>query len=126
MKVHHIGISAKDLEKSAQFYIKNFGFKEVNRFTKPGWNGRAIILELGQLQLEIFGFSDMQEKKDDLSDLKVVGIKHIGIQVNSVKDKHKELKNRGIDIDDPVKGTTCAWFCFLRDPDGIPVELYED
>ena len=40
-------------------------------------------------------------------------------------EKFEELKNNGVEIDAPVKGTTCAWFCFLRDPDGIPIELYE-
>lgn len=126
MKVHHIAISSRDMEKSAKFYIENLGFKEVKRFTKPGWDGCAIILKLGDLQLEIFGFSEKKDKQDDLSDLKVIGLKHIGIKVGSVKDKHKELKRKGIDIDEPIKGTTCAWFCFMRDPDGIPIELYEE
>lgn len=65
------------------------------------------------------------DKKDDLSNFKVVGLKHIGIQVGSVKEKYEELKGKGVDIDEPVKGTKCAWFCFLLDPNGIPIELYE-
>jgi len=125
MKVHHIAITAKDYEISANFYKKHFGFKEVRRFTKPGWDGSAIILELGDLQLEIFQFQNPKDKKDDLSDLRVIGLKHIGIQVDSVKEKYEELKKGGVDIDEPVKGTTCAWFCFLRDPDGVPIELHE-
>ncbi len=125
MKIHHIAISVEDLERSVKFYQDNFGFVEINRFTKPGWNGSAVILKLGDLHLEIFHFRDQIKKKDNLSDLKVTGLKHIGIEVESVKDKYQELKNKGVDIDEPVKGTTCAWFCFLRDPDGIPLELYE-
>lgn len=125
MKVHHIAISVKDSEKSANFYKDNFGFEEINRFTKPGWDGGAIILRLHDLQFEIFQFKSQIKKKDDLSNLKVIGLKHIGIQVENVKEKYIELKNKGMDIDEPVKGTTCARFCFLRDPDGIPIELYE-
>jgi catechol 2,3-dioxygenase-like lactoylglutathione lyase family enzyme len=127
MKIHHIAISVKDSEKSAKFYIENFGFKEVDRFTKSGWDGDATILQLDNLQLEIFQFRSHIEKKDDLSDLKVIGLKHIGIKVKNVNDKYIELKSKGVDIDKPVKGTgsACAWFCFLRDPDGIPIELYE-
>ena len=125
MKIHHIAISTDDSEKSAKFYKDNFGFQEINRFTKPGWDGSAIILKLQDLQLEIFQFQSRTEGKDDLSNLKVTGLKHIGIQVKSVKETYRELKNKGVDIDEPVKGTTCAWFCFLRDPDGIPIELYE-
>lgn len=125
MKIHHIAISVKDSEKSAEFYKENFGFEEINRFTKPGWDCSAIILKLNDLQFEIFQFQSQIERKDDLSNLKVMGLKHIGIQVENVEEKYKELKNKDIDIDEPKKGTTCAWFCFLRDPDGIPIELYE-
>lgn len=125
MRIHHIAISVKDSEKSAKFYKDNFGFDEINRFTKPGWEGSAIILKLNDLQFEIFQFQNPIDMKDDFSNLKVIGLKHIGIQVKSVKEKYQELKNREVDIDEPKKGTTCAWFCFLRDPDGIPIELYE-
>jgi catechol 2,3-dioxygenase-like lactoylglutathione lyase family enzyme len=125
MRVHHIAISVKDLKNSTKFYKENFGFKEIKRFTKPGWDGNAIVLKLGGMQLELFHFKNQIKKKDDLSNFKVLGLKHIGIEVSSVHDKFKKLKNKGLDIDEPVKGVTCSWFCFLRDPDGIPIELYE-
>lgn len=125
MRIRHIAISVRDSKKSAKFYKNIFGFIEINKFTKPGWDGGAIVLELNEIQLEIFQFQSRIEKKDDLSNLKVIGLKHIGIQVENVNEKYKELKNKGIDIDKPVKGVTVAWFCFLRDPDGIPIELYE-
>ena len=125
MKIHHIAISVKDSEKSSKFYKDNFGFEEINRFTKPGWDGSAIILKLRDLQFEIFQFQNPIDMKDDFSNLKVIGLKHIGIQVKNVKEKYEELKNKEVDIDEPKKGTTCTYYCFLRDPDGIPIELYE-
>lgn len=125
MRIHHIAISVKDFEKSAEFYKENFGFEEISRFTKPGWNGSAMILKLDDMRLEIFQFQNSAPKRDDLMDLKTIGLKHIGVEVKSVKEKYLELKDRGVHIDKPIKGITCAWFCFLRDPDGIPLELYE-
>ena len=125
MKFHHVAISVRNAEKSATFYKENFGFREVNRFTKPDWDGSTIVLKLGNVQIEIFQFMENRVNKDDFSNLKVIGLKHMGIQVESVNKKYKELKKRGIDIDKPTKGVTCAWFCFLRDPDGISIELYE-
>jgi glyoxylase I family protein len=103
MRVHHIGISVKDLEKSSDFYKENLGFEEINRFTKPNWTGKAIILKNIDMQLEIFSFSDFEKKQDDFSNLKQIGIKHIGIQVDNVKEKYDELKSKNIDIDEPVK-----------------------
>jgi len=125
MKIHHIAISVKDLKRSVNFYKENFGFEEVSTFTKPDWDGSAVNLRLGDTQMEIFGFDGAVDKKDDLSDFKVIGLKHIAIQVDSVNEKYEELKKKGIDIDKPKKGTTCALFCFMKDPDGIPIELYE-
>ncbi|MDO8481368.1 MAG: VOC family protein [Nanoarchaeota archaeon] len=125
MKVHHIALSVKDAEKSAGFYASTFGFEEVNRFTKPEWDGGAIVLQLGDLQLELFSFHDSTKQTDDSSNLKVRGLKHLGIQVENVHKKYEELKTKGVDIDTPIRGATCAWFCFLRDPDGITIELIE-
>ncbi|MFH1781646.1 MAG: VOC family protein [Patescibacteria group bacterium] len=125
MKVHHLAISIKDLEKSVSFYAKYFDFKDIQRFTKTEWEGEAAILDLYGFKLEIFQFHNAIDKKDDLSNLEVIGLKHISIEVDDVESKYIELKEKGIDIDKPEKGTTCAWFCFLRDPDGIPIELYE-
>jgi len=114
-----------DSEITAKFYRENFGFQEINRFTKLGWDGGCIVLMLEDIRLEIFSFDSEMEKKDDLSNLKVVGLKHIGIEVKNVHEKYMELKEKDLDIDEPVKGTTCTWFCFLRDPDGIPIEMIE-
>ncbi len=127
MKIHHIAISVRNLEKSAQFYIENFNFVEINRFTKPGWTGEAVILKNNEMQLELFAFTDHIDSKDDFQNHKQIGIKHIGIQVESVQKAYDKLKAKNIDLDigEPKKGTTCAWFCFLRDPDGISLELYE-
>ncbi|MFA6327881.1 MAG: VOC family protein [Candidatus Micrarchaeia archaeon] len=125
MRVHHIAMTVRDLEASASFYKENFGFTEVNRFTKPGWKGSAVVLQLEGFQLEIFQFQNAVGRKDDLSNLSVLGLKHISIEVADVRKKQRELAAKGLDIDAPSKGTSCAWFCFLRDPDGLPIELYE-
>ena len=125
MKINHIAISVKDLEKSVKFYTKSFGFKEIKRFTKEDWNGEAVILELNGFKLELFGFNDYKESKDDSSDLRTIGLKHFAIQVEDLNKKYEELKEKGIDIDTPKKGTTCKAFCFLRDFDKITIELFE-
>lgn len=124
MRVHHIALGVKDLEESVRFYKDNLGFKEIQHFTKPGWKGKAAIIELGETRLELFHFDEMK-KGDTSQDFNVIGMRHIGIQVDDVDAKQQELKAKGIDIDDPQKGTTCEKFCFFRDPNGIPLELYQ-
>jgi len=125
MKIHHIAISVKDLEKSIEFYEDIFGLKELKRFTKEGRDMEAAILKLGSIELEIFQFKDFSKGKNDLSNLKITGLKHIGFEVDSVDRIYNKLKDKKINIDEPKKGTTCKKYCFLKDPDGISIELYE-
>jgi glyoxylase I family protein len=125
MRIHHIAISVKNLKASVDFYRDNFSFEVIKEFTKPGWDGGAVLLKLNDLQLEVFQFRSSTMNNDDMSNLKVIGLKHIGIQVDSVFEVYNRLKMNNVDIDEPVKGTTCAFFCFLRDPNGIPLELYQ-
>jgi len=125
MKFHHIAFSVKDLSVTADFYVQFFGFEKVREFTKPGWDGKALILRRKELQLELFHFNNQVQRKDNLSDFHVLGFNHLSFEVKSVDKTSKLFKEKGIDIDKPEKGTTCTKFCFLRDPDGIPIELYE-
>ena len=125
MRIHHVAISVKNLEETINFYKEYFGFEEINRFTKPNWTGKSAIIKLKEMQIEAFQFEDHKQNKDDMNDKKIIGIKHIAIQVKSVQKKYEELKSKGLDIDKPKKGTTCKMYCFLKDPNGIPLELYE-
>ena len=125
MKIHHIAISVKDLDKSVQFYKESFCFEEIKNFTKDNWDGEVVILKLNDFQLEIFHFNNTIEKKDDQMKLDLIGLKHIGIEVKDVDQTYERLKSNNVDIDIPQKGTTCNKFCFLKDPDGIIIELYE-
>lgn len=125
MKFHHIGISVSNLEKSLDFYKSNFGFKEIERFTKENWNGEAIKLELNDMELELFCFNNAKPKNDDYSDLTTIGIKHIAFLVKDIEKEYQILKAKGVDIDEPKIGTTVKKFCFLRDPDNLSIELIE-
>lgn len=125
MEIHHIAISVTDMAKSISFYRENFGFDEIRRYTKEGWNGEAAILKLKDTELEIFSFKNHIQNKDDSSKFEVLGLKHIAFLVPSVEDKYKELKAKGVNISEPKKGTTCTAYCFLTDPDGITLELYQ-
>lgn len=125
MKLHHIGISVSNLEKSLAFYKGNFGFEEIERFTKEDWNGEAVKLKLDNMELELFCFNNFKPKNDDYSDLETIGIKHLAFLIEDVEKEYQKLKAKDVDIDEPKIGTTVKKFCFLRDPDNLSVELIE-
>ena len=119
-------MTVRSTEETSMFYIENFGFEFVHEFTKPGWDGHATIIKLGEVKMELFEFAAPTEPMDSLQAMSIIGIKHFSLGVEDLLEKHKELKSKGVDIDEPVSGTTCKWYCYFRDPNGIVVELIEE
>ena len=124
MRIHHIALSVWNLNASIKFYKDLFGFQETRRFEKQELLGKAAFLKLDGVALEIWEFQDQREPKDDLSDLNIFGIKHIAIEVENVDEQYKKISGFGIKISPPKKGIT-GTYCFLKDPDGIVLELYQ-
>ena len=122
MRVHHVAVAVTNLEVSSSFYKEHFGFVEERELTKPDWNRRGVLLKLGDMRLELFEFTKPVQRN---ASSHTTGLQHIGIEVSNVQEVYEQLQQRGVDIDEPKKGSTCAWYCFLRDPDGIILELYE-
>jgi len=125
MKVHHIALSVKNLEETVNFYKKLFGFEEVKNFERKDLGGKAIFLKLNEIQLEIWEFNNKIKNKDDFSNLNILGIKHIAFEVNDIEKTYNEIKSRGIEISEPKQGASGKRYCFLKDPNGFPLELYE-
>ncbi len=125
MKFHHVSISVKDLEKSTNFYKDIFGFAEEKRFKRKDLEAKSAFLKLGDIRLELWQFDKQTENKDDFSKLNVLGIKHIAFEVDNIEREYKRLKSKKIEISEPKLGASGGRYCFLKDPDGLPIELYE-
>lgn len=125
MKIHHIALTVEDLQQSENFYKDVLGFVEVKRFERKDLRGRAVFLESEGIKLEIWEFSEKPSIKNKLSNLKIVGLKHIAFVVSDISKIYQELKTKGLEISEPQLGASGAYFCFLKDPDGILIEFYE-
>lgn len=125
MKIHHIAISVRNLDNSIYFYKDIFEFEEVKRFEREDLGGKAVFLKLDDMLIEIWEFRDKIQNKDDYSNLNILGIKHIAFQVDNIDKKYDEIKSKNIKITEIKLGASGARYCFLEDPDGIPIELYE-
>jgi glyoxylase I family protein len=125
MRIHHIAISVKSLIKSAEFYKDIFGFIEVKKFEKKELGGKAMFLKLKDTQIELWQFDKQVKNKDDFRSLNVLGLKHIAFEVSNIEKEYRKMKGGGIKISKPKLGASGAKYLFLKDPDGLPIELYE-
>ncbi|WP_457640421.1 VOC family protein [Persephonella sp.] len=129
--VHHISISVKDPEESKRFY-ETLGFKEIFRWSSEDGNLTIIHLKLSDIFLEIFSFKNSKEKPDFTEnlweDLKVRGIKHFALKVDDINKTREFFIKKGI-ISDKIEiteGKTGILYFFIKDPDGIFIEIVED
>jgi len=128
---HHIAIAVSDLECSVPFYEK-LGFREVMRWQAEDGSLVIVQMKLEALLLELFCYvsaskSDVKERALE-SDLRVVGIRHFGLKTDDIEKRRLQLIEAGL-IDDSVAvthGRTGIDYLFMRDPDGMFIEIVQD
>ena len=77
----------------------------------------------GHYQIELFSFPHPPKR---LSRPEACGLRHIAFEVDSVEDILAELQGKGIAVE-PIRidEFTGKKFTFIADPDGLPIEFYE-
>ncbi len=125
MKIHHIAITVKNLQESVEFYTKNFGFAVAHEFERPDLLGKAAFIKLGDTHIELWEFEDAYDGQNDLHDLKLRGIRHIAFQVDDIDVEYQRFVDNGISVEKPSVGGSGSKYCFLQDPNGVQLELYE-
>lgn len=129
-KIHHIAISVSDLNKSIEFY-GIFGFKKLAQWDAPDGSMKVVHLKLGDCMLELFNFKNHHPAPISSlaieTDLPTLGVKHFGLQVKSIEEIKNFLQKNGISGDVTIKkGHLVAEYFFVKDPDGILIEIVQD
>ncbi|MBK4714056.1 MULTISPECIES: VOC family protein [Tenebrionibacter/Tenebrionicola group] len=122
--VHHIAIIATDYARSKAFYCDILGFtlmSEVYREERDSWKGDLALN--GQYTLELFSFPFPPAR---LSHPEACGLRHLAFSVNDLDAAVAHLAHHGIHSE-PVRRDplTDKRFTFFTDPDGLPLELYQ-
>ena len=128
MKVDHIGIYVKDLQKIADFYTKYFkGTVSQPAYHNPKKNFTSHLISFDSgARLEIMHQPQIREVKNDPKD-QFLGFIHISISVGSKENVDKlaeQLKKDGYDIIDGPRTTGDGFYeaCVL-DPENNRVEF---
>ncbi len=123
--VHHIAIICSNYERSKAFYTQVLGMqivREVYREERQSWK---LDLALGaQYVIELFSFPEPPPRP---SRPEAQGLRHLAFTVPDVDKAVQQLQERGV-ITEPVRVDpyTGKRFTFFQDPDGLPLELYEN
>ena len=123
-RVHHIAIIASNYEKSKAFYVDILGLTPIREVYRKERHSYKLDLALdGQYLIELFSFPNPPKR---LSYPGSTGLRHIAFEVTDIKVALKTLAEKGI-IGEPIRvdDTTGKQFSFFADPDGLPIELYE-
>ena len=126
-KIRHIALATNDPVKTADFYKRAFGFKEVGRAGSPD-NPKAIAwgfyLSDGTLNLAILKFQNVDQLGRGLD---YVGIHHFGVLVDDLDEYLAKLEALGAPCfmkQDP--NTANAFYeTKFRGPDGVVFDVSE-
>jgi glyoxylase I family protein len=123
--IHHAALICSDVEQTIRFYDGVLGFPVVEITENRDYPGSThFFFDLGNSTL--LGFFDFPGLGLEPAQERIGAVQHIAIAVPP--DKHAMLRERldelGIPYDGPQRGIPES--LYLRDPDGIGIELLSD
>ena len=123
-KVHHIAIICSDYERSKAFYCQVLGFTILQEVFRAERNSYKLDLMLNnQYVIELFSFPESIPRP---TRPEAYGLRHLAFAVKDLNKEAIELKRLGINPEEiRIDETTGKRFLFFRDPDDLPLELYE-
>ncbi|MDP4145709.1 MAG: VOC family protein [Bacillota bacterium] len=124
-KIHHTAIICSDYEKSKNFYVNILGLKIIREIYRKERDSYKLDLAVGDYnQIELFSFPNPRKRP---SYPEACGLRHLALLVESVEAAVEELKSKSIEVE-PIRVDefTNKKFAFFNDPDGLPIELYEE
>ncbi|MCM3162378.1 VOC family protein [Metabacillus litoralis] len=123
-KIHHVAIICSDYEKSKRFYTEVLGFpvlSEVYREERKSYKLDLIVHDT--YQIELFSFPDPPSRPNQPE---AAGLRHLAFEVDNIDEAVSELVGKGVEVEEVrIDPFTDKKYTFFKDPDGLPLELYE-
>jgi glyoxylase I family protein len=130
VKIGHIALSVSSIDKSIAFYRKNFGLVCREKYRHPELGFTIAIIKKNNIALELFEFKKHkklpQYRRDLDTELKTLGVKHFSLEVTNIENTLRRLKKNKVRFATDISTfDTGQRYFFIRDPDGILVELMQ-
>lgn len=123
-KIHHVAIICSNYTRSKQFYTQTLGFKVIAEHYREARDTYKLDLLVGSQQIELFSFPHAPKRP---SFPEAQGLRHLAFSVTDIDQVIAQLEEKGVKVE-PVRidEFTGKRFTFFADPDGLPLEIYED
>lgn len=124
MQFHHVAIICSDYARSKQFYTEVLGFEVIQETYREARRSYKLDLRVGEVdQIELFSFPEPPSRP---TSPEACGLRHLAFAVADLDGTVADLERKGVAIE-PIRTDelTGKRFTFFKDPDGLPLELYE-
>ncbi|BAY10888.1 SMU1112c/YaeR family gloxylase I-like metalloprotein [Calothrix sp. NIES-2098] len=122
--IHHIAIICSDYERSKKFYVEVLGFPIIQETFRDRRNSYKLDLRVGEnSQIELFSFPNPPQRP---STPEACGLRHLAFAVDDIEQTVIDLQSQGIEVENiRIDEITGNKFTFFKDPDNLPLEIYE-
>jgi len=122
--IHHIAIICSDYDRSKHFYVNLLGFPVIRETYREARQSYKLDLQVGDnAQIELFSFPNPPAR---VNSPEACGLRHLSFKVENLDAAVADLNTKDIPTE-PIRldELTGRRFTFFKDPDGLPLELYE-
>jgi glyoxylase I family protein len=124
LQLHHIAIICSDYERSKRFYTEILGMQIIREVYRQERQSMKLDLSLNGIYLiELFSFPEPPLRP---SHPEATGLRHLAFSTDRFEEQLAELTSKGIVFEETrTDEYTGKRFAFFRDPDDLPIEIYE-
>jgi len=123
-RIHHAAIICSDYARSKRFYTEVLDLPVLQENYRAERDSYKLDLAVGDHgQVELFSFPSPPER---VTGPEACGLRHLAFAVEDLEGQVALLKTRGVKMQEiRIDEYTGKRFVFFFDPDGLPLELYE-
>ena len=124
-RIHHVAIICSDYQISKHFYIDVLGFSVINETFRESRNSYKLDLKLSNGDyIELFSFPNPPQR---VSQPEACGLRHLAFEVDDIDESVAYLQSKDVKVEDiRTDQITGKRFTFFQDPNGLPLEIYEN
>ncbi len=122
--IHHVAIICSNYEQAKKFYVEVLGFSIVQETFREQRNSYKLDLRVGQnSQIELFSFPNSPQRA---SQPEACGLRHLAFEVDDIEQTVLDLISKGVEVENiRIDEVTGKKFTFFKDPDSLPLEIYQ-